>query len=317
MGTELRKKYLLLGAGLLAACALSLLIRLDFSNASLLLRELRLPRLLLGLAVGAGLSVSGLVLQTVLSNPLAEPYTLGIASGAALGAAIETSLSWKPGLWGLNPGAILGAALVILVLLRMVSRGTRGQEAIVLIGVMVSLTAASLLAIWMALADPLGVQSVTFWLLGDLSRAGLSVAVVLFLAVSGVAVWFWIISKKLDAFLFGEEWVEGFGVSLPRTRSVSIVLVSIVVGLCVSAAGVIGFVGLVVPHLIRRWTGAQRHFHLVPLCFMGGAVLLTLSDSIARGAGEPRELPVGAVTALLGAPAFIALFVRSKRGEIS
>jgi iron complex transport system permease protein len=182
---------------------------------------------------------------------------------------------------------------------------------------MVSLMAASALAIWMALADPLGVQSVTFWLLGDLSRAGMRAALMLFGIVFAVSGFFFILSRRLDAFLFGEEWVEGFGVSLGRTRTLAIVLVSLVVGFCVSAAGVIGFVGLVIPHLVRRWTGVRRHFHLLPLCFLGGAAILTLSDSIARVAGEPRELPVGAVTALLGAPAFIFVFMRGKRGELS
>ena len=316
MGPELRKRYLFLVAILIAACGLSLFLRLDFSNASLLLRELRIPRLILGLAVGAGLSISGLVLQTVLSNPLAEPYTLGIASGAALGAAIQTSLRLKSSFFGLKTGAVLGAGFVIALMMRLVSRGLRGQETLVLLGVMVSLVASSGLAIWMALADPLGVQSVNYWLLGDLGRASLGSSVALFGLVMGIAAYFFVFSKNLDAFLFGEEWVESFGVSARSTRKIAITLVSVIVGFSVSAAGIIGFVGMVVPHLIRRWTRVQRHFHLIPLCFLGGAAILTLSDSLARAIGEPRELPVGAVTALLGAPVFIWLFMRAKKGEL-
>jgi iron complex transport system permease protein len=317
MRNEIRKKYLIALGAIVIASLLSLFLRIDLNNASVLIQELRLPRLILGLAVGAGLSLSGLVLQTVLSNPLAEPYTLGIASGAALGAAMSASFRFGTLAFGLNPGAILGASVVIGVLLRMVSRGGRGQESMILLGVMLSLLAASLLAIWMAIADPLGVQSVNFWLLGDLSRVGMIPAIALFVLVSVVGAYFFIFSRNLDAFLFGEEMVESFGVSLPQTQKISIVLVSVVVGLCVSASGMIGFVGLVVPHLVRRWIGVQRHFHLVPFTLLWGAILLVLSDSIARALGEPRELPVGAVTALIGAPVFILLFLRRKGLELS
>jgi len=316
MVPDLRKRYFLLVGILIAACGLSLMFRLDFSNAALLLKELRIPRLILGIAVGAGLSVSGLVLQTVLSNPLAEPYTLGIASGAALGAAIQTSLKLKSSFFGLKAGAVVGAGLVIALILRLITRGLRGQETLILLGVMVSLVASSGLAIWMALADPLGVQSVNFWLLGDLGRASLGSSLALLVLVTVISAYFFVFSKNLDAFLFGQEWVESFGVSLRGTRKVAIALVSIIVGFTVSAAGIIGFVGIVVPHLIRRWVRVHRHFHLIPFCFLGGAALLTLSDSLARAAGEPRELPVGAVTALLGAPAFIWLFMRTKQGEL-
>jgi ABC-type Fe3+-siderophore transport system permease subunit len=316
MGLELRKRYLFLAGILIVASVLSLFLRLDYSNASLLLKELRIPRLILGIAVGAGLSISGLILQTVLSNPLAEPYTLGIASGAALGAAIQTSLRIQSSLFGLKSGAVLGAGAVIALILRLISRGVRGQETLILFGVMVSLVASSGLAIWMALADPLGVQSVNYWLLGDLGRASLASSIALLTLVTVIAAYFFVFSKNLDAFLFGEEWVESFGVSSQGTRKIAIALVSVMVGFSVSAAGIIGFVGIVVPHLVRRWVRIQRHFHLIPFCYLGGAALLTLSDSLARVVGEPRELPVGAVTALLGAPAFIWLFMRAKQKEL-
>jgi len=317
MRGELRKKYLIGFAVLLVASLLALFLRLDFKNASVLIQELRLPRLILGIAVGAGLSLSGLVLQTVMSNPLAEPYTLGIASGAALGAAVTASLKTGTLIFGLNPGAIFGALAVIFILIRLVSRGAGNPESMILAGVMLSLVASSLLAIWMALADPHGVQSVNFWLLGDLSRVGMVPALAMLGVVILVGSWFFVFSRNLDAFLFGDEMVESFGVSLEQTRKISIVLVSLVVGLCVSAAGMIGFVGLVVPHLVRKWIGVRRHFHLVPFSLIWGAALLVLSDSFARSLGEPRELPVGAVTALIGAPVFLQLFLRKARGGVS
>jgi len=313
----MKKKYWLAGLALLAAVAISLFLRLDFSNAALILRELRLPRALIAIGVGSALAVSGAVMQTVLSNPLAEPYTLGIASGAAFGAAIATTFGWKISFFGLNAGAVVGALAVLVLLLKLVVRGQgRQSDSMILLGIMLSLTCASGLAIWMALADPLGVQSINFWLLGDLSRVGLSTALALLglsLVISG---YFWFFSRKLDAFLFGEDWVEGFGVSYRQTQRIAILLISILVGFCVSAVGMIGFVGLIIPHLVRRHLRTSLHFHLIPLCFLWGAVALTLGDALAHSVSEPRELPVGALTSLVGAPVFIALFIRRRRGEI-
>jgi iron complex transport system permease protein len=316
MRIDLRKKYLLAVAALLLSAGLSLAWGLEGETARVVLLELRVPRMILGLAAGAGLSLAGLVLQTVLTNPLAEPYTLGIASGAALGAALASSIRLQLDLFGLNAGAVLGAGAVIFLLLRLVGRGVRGQEPIILLGVMVSLTAASLLAVWMALADPVGVQSLNFWLLGDLSRTGLGPALALLGVVAVIAAYFFMFSRNLDAFFFGEDQVESFGVSLARTQQLSILLVSIIVGFCVSAAGIIGFIGLVVPHGVRRWVRVQRHFHLIPFTLLSGAALLVMSDLVARRLAEPRELPVGAVTALLGAPMLMVLFLSRKKGEV-
>ena len=172
MSRELKKKYALVITALIISALLSLFLRLDFSNASLILKELRVPRLLTAFGVGSALSIAGLMLQTTLANPLAEPYTLGIASGAALGAAIGSSLGLKLPFMGLNFGAVLGAVMVLLILLRLTAQGSRKSDSMILLGIMVSLTCASLLSIWMVLSDPVGVQSVTFWLLGDLSRVG-------------------------------------------------------------------------------------------------------------------------------------------------
>jgi iron complex transport system permease protein len=313
----MKRNYWIAGGALLMVSLLSLFLRLDFSNASLILRELRLPRALLAIGVGSALSVSGVVMQTVLSNPLAEPYTLGIASGAALGAAIAMTLGLKLSFFGLNVGAVLGALAVLSILIKLVSQGRAGKsESMILVGVMLSLTCASMLAIWMALSDPIGVQAITFWLLGDLSRVDLKTAIALLFLSLVICGYFWVFSRKLDAFLFGEDLVESFGVSHQQTQQISILLVSILVGFCVSAVGMIGFVGLIVPHLIRRFLKTSLHYHLIPMSFIWGAVVLTLSDAIAHSVGQPHELPVGAVTALVGAPAFIYLFRKRRGGEL-
>jgi ABC-type Fe3+-siderophore transport system permease subunit len=317
MSTEFKQRYWIAAAALVVCAGLSLFLKLDYSNASLILKELRIPRLILAISVGGALALSGVVMQTVLSNPLADPYTLGIASGAALGAAIGTTLGLKLSFFGLNVGAVFGAGLVLLALLRIVKRSGEEPGSMILIGVMLSLTCASLLAIWMALADPMGVQSINFWLLGDLSRVGLMPAVALFILTAVISGYFYYFSKKLDAFLFGESLVDTFGVSLDQTRKISILLISVLVGFCVSAVGMIGFVGLVVPHLVRRQIRTSRHQHLIPLSILWGAVILTLSDVLAKSVGEPHELPVGAVTAVVGAPVFIWLFVKRSRGSLA
>ena len=300
---------------LVIASLLSLFLRLDFTNASLILKELRFPRLILAIAVGSALSVCGLMMQTVLSNPLAEPYTLGIASGAALGAAIGMSSGLRLSFFGLNVGAVFGALAVLGFLFKLAGKSARPSDSMILLGVMLSLTCASLLAIWMALADPLGVQSITFWLLGDLSRVGLGSGLALLVLSLVICGYFWLFSRKYDAFLFGDQLVETFGVSYEDRVKITIILVSILVGFCVSAVGMIGFVGLVIPHLVRRHLRSSLHFHLIPLTFIWGAAILALSDALAHSIGEPHELPVGAVTALVGAPAFIYLFIQRKKGE--
>jgi iron complex transport system permease protein len=316
MQAELKRRYVRAGLALVAVAALSVFIRLDFSNAALLIKEFRIPRLILAIAVGGSLSLSGLVMQTVLGNPLADPYTLGIASGAALGAAIGSSLGMKAQFFGLNLSAVIGAGAVIAILFRVIRRSVFENESMILLGVMLSLTASSLLAIWMALADPVGVQSINFWLLGDLSRVGYGPALALLGLAFVMGLYFWYFSRNLDAFLFGDDWVEGFGVSRDRTRKIAVVLVSILVGFCVSAVGMIGFVGLVVPHMLRRALRTSIHRQLIPLSMIWGAVVLILSDVIAKGVGDPRELPVGAVTAVVGAPVFVRLFMLRSRGGV-
>lgn len=301
---------------LMVAVLLELFLRLDFGNAMLVLTEIRFPRLILAFAVGSALALSGAIMQTVLNNPLAEPYTLGVASGAALGAAIFNSLGYNWGFFGLNVGAVAGAILVLIILFKVIFKTQLRFDSVVLLGVMLSFTCASMLAIWMALADPVGVQSITFWLLGDLSRVGMKSALALCALSFIFFAYFYRFSKKLDAFLFGENMVEGFGVSSKDTQKVAVVLVSILVGFCVSAAGMIGFVGLMVPHFIRKKMKTSLHQKILPYVFVWGGICLIFSDALAHAVAFPLELPVGAVTSLIGAPVFIYLYIfrKSDRG---
>jgi iron complex transport system permease protein len=311
--TFIKKHWLMLGLFLLVSVLLSLFINLNWEQAPIVLEKLRFPRLCTSIAVGGILALAGVILQTLLSNPLSEPYTLGVASGAALGAAMGSSLHGMATFFGLNLGAIVGAALVLGLLTGFIRRSSVNAETLILLGVMLSFLTSGLLAVWMALADPVGVQSITFWLLGDLSRVELKTAILLCVLALLGTLFFFTQSKKLDAFLFGEKWVESFGVDFKKNQKIGILIISILVGASVSAVGMIGFVGLVVPHFARKIVGA-RHRTLIPYCVVLGAAALTASDAVARVMGYPHELPVGAITSILGAPVLILILIKNSRG---
>jgi iron complex transport system permease protein len=274
--------------------------------------SLRLPRALLASAVGAGLAVAGAALQTLFANPLCEPYTLGISSGAALGAVLGASLGLGLAFSGLAGSAFLGALLFAALLYFLSRRARITGTALLLSGVMLQFFGSSLVALWMGLTDAAGVQSALIWLLGDLSRARIQGALftlggVALLSVAIGARW-----RALDALLLGDEDAASLGVDMHKLRRQLILLVSFLVALCVSASGLIGFVGLVVPHFVRSFAGSL-HRKVLPLSAIWGAFALTLADLIARGAARPFELPAGVVTALLGAPVFLWIMVRVPR----
>ncbi|MBS1959220.1 MAG: iron ABC transporter permease [Bdellovibrionales bacterium] len=310
-----RRQFLTTLIVLVVVMALSLFLRLDFANAKLILTELRIPRLILAIGIGGALALSGSVMQTVLGNPLAEPYTLGVASGAALGAAVFSSLGLHFSLAGINAGGMIGSVAVVWALFKISSGRGHSSESLILTGVMLSLTCASMLAIWMALADPLGVQSINFWLLGDLSRVSLVPAIVILVLSLTVLGYFIYFARRLDAFLMGIDGVPSFGVSLDMTLRASVLLLSVLIGFCVSAAGVIGFLGLIIPHVVRRKLGTSIHSRVLPMVYVWGAIVLIISDTLARVVSDPHELPVGAVTALVGAPMFILIY-RRQRHEV-
>ncbi len=315
MSGRMVRVYVWVTVAWISGILISLFYGLDPDQARLILTELRFPRLILALSVGGALAISGLVLQTVLGNPLAEPYTLGVASGAALGAALGSSWDNAGATLSLESGATLGAGVVIALLIGGFRNRARSGDAMILAGVMLSLLLAGFLSLWMGLADASGVRSLQFWLLGDLGRATYRTSIpVLMLGLASVF-YFMHASKKLDAFLFGEGEVEGFGVSLEKSRRVFILWISVLVGFCVSSAGMIGFVGLAVPHVLRRFSGTSLHRHLIPLCWICGGAVLSAGDSIARGVVRPKELPVGAVMVVIGVPAFFWIHSRM-RGRV-
>jgi iron complex transport system permease protein len=294
---------------LVVAFALALLFGATSDLSWEWVRELRLPRAALAFAIGAALSVAGALLQAFFKNPLCEPYTLGVSSGATLGAVIGSSAGWAVSFAGFSPAALAGALLFSGLLLALARSGRITQATLLLSGVMLGFLGSSLVAVWMALADPAGVQSAIGWLLGDLSRAEASNA---FPAAIGVAVATALIAidhRGYDALLLGESEAAAVGVDVRALRTRAILWSSLLVSFAVSVSGMIGFVGLVVPQLVRR-TGSSLHARVIPVSAIAGGALLVLSDLLARVLIAPYELPVGVVTSLVGAPLFVWLLFR-------
>lgn len=276
--------------------------------------QLRLPRVLTAAAVGAGLAVAGAVMQSLVRNPLADPYLLGLSSGASLGAVAVLVL----GVAVLLPVAAFAGALAALAaalaLAGSVGRLTPART--VLAGLAVSQLAAagtSFVIFWSATGD--SYRDILAWLMGSLAGAGWdSVAIAggatLVLGAGLVAT-----ARTLDAVALGDTAAASLGVHVARTRWVLLVVVALLTGALVSVSGSIGFVGLVVPHAVRLVVGAG-HRRLLPLTALVGATFLVWADTVARALFEPRELPVGIVTAFCGAPVFAVLLWRRRRAEI-
>ncbi|HET9995182.1 MAG TPA: iron ABC transporter permease [Candidatus Acidoferrum sp.] len=287
------------------------------SDYGLIVVNIRLPRILLGIIVGASLSVAGTSFQALLRNPLADPYVLGVSSGAALGAIlaliVEPHLTLSPALAALlTPmGAFLGAAATITVVYFLGRREGQIDSSTLLLGGVI--TASFISAIIMFLMTTLSgsnLRGMAFWLMGDLSTS-LQKSVYWFLGVGFLiaAGAIYTTAADLNLLLAGEKEAMHLGVDVPRVRLVVYIGASLLTGLAVSVSGAVGYVGLIVPHLMRLIFGSD-HRTLLPTAALGGAIAVVFADTLARTVVAPAELPVGAVTAMAGAPLFIYLLRR-------
>jgi iron complex transport system permease protein len=277
--------------------------------------SVRLPRALVGFVAGGGLAVAGAALQGLFRNPLAEPGILGVSAGASLGAvlSIYSGLAGRA-VWALPAGSFLGAAVNAVLVFAIAARRGRGRVftgTLLLVGVAMAALAVSfttfVLSISLSSYD-VGRQ-IVYWLLGGLEGRTwdhLWLGGPAVLAGSALVV---AQARELDALLLGELTAQSVGVDVARVRLRVVLSVSLIVGAAVAVAGPIGFVGLLVPHLLRLVVGAP-HRALVPLSFLGGGIFVVVADVIARTLLVPAEIPVGIVTAALGAPFFLALLVR-------
>ncbi|HQZ12824.1 MAG TPA: iron chelate uptake ABC transporter family permease subunit [Devosia sp.] len=273
--------------------------------------ELRLPRVVAALGVGAGLALAGTVMQVMTRNPLADPYLLGLSSGAALGAVIFLLM----GAALLMPlGAFLGSlgALALALLVAALLGGATPSRAI-LAGICIAALASaatSLLIFWSATGD--SYREILNWLLGSLSGTVWSDAALVVVALIVCAPVILLSGRGLDAFAFGEASAASLGIDVARLRWTLLAATALLTGVMVAVGGAIGFVGLVVPHAVRLAVGS-RHRVLLPASMLVGAIFMLWSDTVARSLFDPRELPVGIVTALVGAPAFLLILLRYRR----
>ncbi|MDM7832666.1 iron chelate uptake ABC transporter family permease subunit [Cellulomonas sp. MW9] len=273
--------------------------------------DLRLPRVLTAAAVGAGLALSGAVMQSLTRNPLADPYLLGLSSGASLGAVAVLVV----GVSLLLPVAAFAGALLALVATFSLARagGTLTPSRTVLAGLAVSQLCAagtSLVIFWTATGD--SYREILSWLLGSLAGATWQSVAIAGVAVVVVGAVVLAQAVRLDAFAFGDTAAAALGIDVNRTRWSLMTLVAVLTGAMVAVSGAIGFVGLVLPHAVASLTG-PGHRRLLPVAALAGAVFLVWADTVARTVFDPRELPVGIVTALVGVPVF-AVLLRRREG---
>ena len=270
--------------------------------------ELRMPRVITAAAVGAGLALAGAVMQALTRNSLADPYLLGLSSGASLGAVSVLLL----GVGLLLPAAAFLGALVALVLTLLIASAGGGitPSRTVLAGVAVSSLGAALtsfIIFWTATGD--SYREILNWLLGSLAGADWPAVLISVGALAAVGIPIVIAGRSLDAFAFGDTAAAALGISVSRTRWLLLVGTALLTGAMVSVSGSIGFVGLVLPHAVRLVVGS-RHRVLLPLSALLGAIFLIWCDTIARTLFDPRELPVGIITAVVGGPLFVLLLTR-------
>lgn len=275
-----------------------------------ILFQIRLPRILLAAAVGGSLATAGAAYQALLRNPLAEPYLLGISNGAAVGTMIAL-IFFGASEWTRPFLAFTGALLATLAVYRL-ARGRAGAtpERLILAGVIVTTFLSSVIVFVTTLMDATRIRSFTFWLLGDLSgtsKALLPVAITIAI-VGSLALT--LNARSLNLLMLGERDAFDLGVEVGRVRVVVFVVASLLVGSSVAASGSVGYVGLVVPHLARLSLGSDNRLS-IPAAALGGALFVIVADTVARTIIAPRELPVGAITALIGAPLFIYLLKRA------
>jgi iron complex transport system permease protein len=276
-----------------------------------IIRHLRLPRVLLAFAVGGALAVAGATLQAVVGNPLAEPWLLGLSGGASLGAVIAVVVGLPAG-WSVAAFATVGALVAIAVVYRVatVAGGRLDPRVLLLAGVVTGVFATALSSAILMLADPFTFRAATLWLFGGFAGANWSTTTQFTLAaLPGLLLVGWL-ARSLDLIALGDETATTLGADVLRVRRLAVFAAAILTAASVAVCGVIGFVGLVVPHALR-WLVGSLHRNLLPAVFLAGGIFTVLADAVARSIMAPVELQVGIVTALVGVPLFAILMRRS------
>lgn len=275
--------------------------------------DIRLPRILLGIAVGGSLSLAGVLLQGMFRNPLVEPYTLGISGGAALGVCLNIifNLNQYIGALTLPLAGFIGAlCVIILIYFLSMRKGIIKIQSLLLTGVMISFISSSIIMLLMSISRNDDLHGIIYWIMGSLEESNRSlIYTVLIVSLAGLVLTSFF-SNKLNALSLGEEEAQHLGVNIERSKRILFIVSSLLTGLCVSVAGIIGFVGLVVPHFMRIIFGSDHRILLIT-AFLSGGIFLIFCDTIARTIISPLELPVGVITGIIGG--FLFIFALSRK----
>lgn len=288
------------------------------ASYSAMVLDMRLPRVLLAFLTGAALAVCGGVMQSLLQNPLASPFGLGVSAGAGLGAAFVIVLGVTSAGLGifLMPAVslifALGTVFLVLFLSAKLDRGM-SNVTVILVGMVISLFCNAVISL-LATSSPAHAQRIQLWQLGSFSMREWSAVWALLPVTILISLYFMRYAEELDVMTFGEEQAQAMGVDLRKVKGRLMTAVAVLVGTAVAFVGIIGFVDLIVPHMARRFFGAA-HRRLIPACALLGGTFLVLCDLAARTLTPPHEIPIGSITALLGAPFFLYLFFAGRRGR--
>ena len=282
------------------------------SMMTVIIWQIRLPRALLSALVGAALSLGGLVFQALLRNPLAEPYILGISGGSAIGAIIGILMGLS-GFPGVSITAFAGSMATLVFILAMSSGQTiLKKDSLLLSGVMLNAFCSAVIMFLISLTHDSRLHNIMFWLMGNLSMADIRQVGILAMTLVPCFVIIFLYSNSMNLLLLGKELAMTMGVSIKAVTLTLLVVTSFMVSITVSQCGLLGFVGLVIPHLFRLFLGSD-HRILVPACILGGGAYMVFCDLLARTLPGQGEIPTGVITALIGAPLFIILLKRPKK----
>lgn len=285
------------------------------STHTVIILNIRLPRIVLSGIVGMGLSIVGASFQALFKNPMADPYVLGVSSGSALGAATAMVTGMDSSFSGLGITTLMafaGAIITTFIVYGIAKVGNKVPvNTLLLSGISVSFLLSSVISLIMVFNRE-SVEKIVFWTMGSLSTANWNQVIVVAVFVLAGLIIFMAFSRDLNIMLTGDETAKSLGIEVEQLKKIVLIIASFVVAACVSVSGVIGFVGLIIPHIIRILLGPD-HRILIPFSAIGGALFLILSDTLARTLASPAEIPVGAITAVIGAPYFMYLLIKNKR----
>ncbi len=298
------------------------------NNYIIIMQKIRLPRVIAALFVGAGLAISGLIMQTTLSNEMASPSTLGVSNAATFGANVSiigfaggflttgnnlTNYFTTSNVYATSLVAFIFAFVSILLILGLSKLRAMNKSTVVLAGIAMGTMWTALTSLMQFYATDVSLSAAVIWSFGDLSRATYKIDLIIAIVVVLSSVMFGIFSNKYNAVLSGDDMAKSVGIRLESFRFISLLVASLITAICIANLGIIGFVGIVCPHIAKRIFG-HDHKLTIPGSILIGAILLLLSDTLARTIGNGTAIPVGIITSLVGAPFFIYIIFRKKRG---